>query len=243
MKKKVNNNVIWTYIYKLYLSNGDTYVGLRHCNCLPADDTKYLGSSKNFNKKDIVKKEILIEGHFDDKTLSELETFYILESKKYDKCNLNITNGAAQFNVYNYTKITSKEVLEKFKLEARRRWDDPTTRKKLEEKRKTQNTDEVKEKIKQSVHRTCSDPDWKKQHSEKIKAALNNPETQKKIKTANDKKRGRPGNRAKKVLCIETGIIYRSAGEAGKSIGRSTVDYCCRGETDTCGGYHWKYVD
>ena len=188
MKKKVNNNVIWTYIYKLYLCNGDTYVGLRHCNCLPVDDTKYLGSSKNFNKKDVVKKEILIEGHFDDKTLSELETFYILESKKYDKCNLNITNGAAQFNVYNYTKITSKEVLEKFKLEAHHRWGDPTIRKKLEEKRKTQNTDEVKEKIKQSVHKTCSDLDWKKQHSEKIKADFNNPETQKKIKPAKDNK-------------------------------------------------------
>ena len=118
---KNNSDILFAYIYKLYLKDGSTYVGLRHCKCLPEEDYKYLGSSKNFDKKDVCKKEILISGHFNDKELSELETKYILESKRTDPCNLNITNGAAQFNVYNYTKITSEEVLKKFKYEAKRR--------------------------------------------------------------------------------------------------------------------------
>ena len=52
------------------------------------------------------------------------------------------------------------------------------------------------------------------------------------------KKRGKLGNRAKKVICIETGVIYESASAAGKSVGISSVDSCCRGGTKTAGGYH-----
>lgn len=50
---------------------------------------------------------------------------------------------------------------------------------------------------------------------------------------------------SKKVLCVETGIIYISTKEAGKllNIDASCISKCCRGERKTAGGYHWKYAN
>lgn len=47
----------------------------------------------------------------------------------------------------------------------------------------------------------------------------------------------------KKVLCIETGIIYDNCVEAKKATGASKVGECCRGRRKKSGGYHWRYVD
>lgn len=46
----------------------------------------------------------------------------------------------------------------------------------------------------------------------------------------------------KKVICLETGEIYNSFIEAGKSINRSaaTISSCIRGKVKTAGGLHWK---
>ena len=48
---------------------------------------------------------------------------------------------------------------------------------------------------------------------------------------------------AKKVICIETNIIYESVCEAKRQTGICHIDSCCRGERLTAGGYHWKYID
>lgn len=52
-------------------------------------------------------------------------------------------------------------------------------------------------------------------------------------------------SKEKPTLCIETGIIYKSATEAGKQTGlkRKHISYCCIGVQKTHGGYHWKYVE
>lgn len=51
---------------------------------------------------------------------------------------------------------------------------------------------------------------------------------------------------SKKVICQETGIIYRSVCEAARAIKRdsSTIAGVCRGKygCKTAGGYHWKFV-
>lgn len=49
----------------------------------------------------------------------------------------------------------------------------------------------------------------------------------------------------KVVLCVETGIIYKSAREAGRKMGvnNSRISECCRGLRQTCRNYHWKYVE
>lgn len=52
------------------------------------------------------------------------------------------------------------------------------------------------------------------------------------------------------VVCIETGIVYKSATFAGKELGidNSTISKCCRGENKSAGKLpdgtklHWKYV-
>lgn len=49
----------------------------------------------------------------------------------------------------------------------------------------------------------------------------------------------------KPVLCVETGIIYTGAYEAGKKLGinNSNINLVCRGIRKTAGGYHWQFVE
>lgn len=50
--------------------------------------------------------------------------------------------------------------------------------------------------------------------------------------------------RGKKVLCVETGIIYYSTGKAEKETGIShqNISAACRGKLKQANGFHWKYV-
>lgn len=50
---------------------------------------------------------------------------------------------------------------------------------------------------------------------------------------------------AKKVMCVETGVIYPSAREACEAVGRSksAITNCCSGRSQTCAGYHWVYKE
>ena len=49
----------------------------------------------------------------------------------------------------------------------------------------------------------------------------------------------------KKVLCVETGIIYKSINEAERQTGinQSSISKACRGKLKTAGGYYWKFVE
>ena len=48
----------------------------------------------------------------------------------------------------------------------------------------------------------------------------------------------------KKILCVETGIIYESPADAIRKLNLSnSPSYAARGKQETCGGYHWKYVE
>ncbi len=52
-------------------------------------------------------------------------------------------------------------------------------------------------------------------------------------------------SRCRAVLCVETGVIYESATEAGQKLGinRSRITICCQGHQSTYGGFHWKYLE
>lgn len=50
----------------------------------------------------------------------------------------------------------------------------------------------------------------------------------------------------RKVVCIETGIVYESVKEAGDMNnikGHGHISACCNGNRQTCGGYHWCYEE
>lgn len=51
--------------------------------------------------------------------------------------------------------------------------------------------------------------------------------------------------KSKKVKCLELDKIYSSAKEASYELGfsRNAVSLCCRGYSETCGGYHWQYIE
>ena len=52
-------------------------------------------------------------------------------------------------------------------------------------------------------------------------------------------------NQKKKVICIETGIVYKSSTEAAKLTGlhRTKIVSVCTGNRKTTGGYHFKYYE
>ena len=50
----------------------------------------------------------------------------------------------------------------------------------------------------------------------------------------------------RKVMNLDTGVIYSSLAEAGKSCGLKSGDaiaYCCKGKLKTAGGYRWKFLN
>lgn len=49
----------------------------------------------------------------------------------------------------------------------------------------------------------------------------------------------------KKVICVETNIIYESISNAAKQTGinRGHINSVCLNKRQTAGGYHWKYIN
>ena len=56
---------------------------------------------------------------------------------------------------------------------------------------------------------------------------------------------GKNNPRARKVRCVETGVVFDTIKDAGEFIGGSpkNIISVCRGKLKTSGGYHWEYVE
>ena len=52
-------------------------------------------------------------------------------------------------------------------------------------------------------------------------------------------------SKRKKVICIETQIIYESVTHASKETGihNASISKACNGKQTSAGGYHWKFVE
>lgn len=50
---------------------------------------------------------------------------------------------------------------------------------------------------------------------------------------------------AKKVRCVDNGMVFDCCGDAGKwcGIGAKAISKCCRGETKTAGNHKWEYIN
>lgn len=49
----------------------------------------------------------------------------------------------------------------------------------------------------------------------------------------------------KKIMCVETKEIFQSQKAAAQAYGldQGNISRACRGLLQTCGGYHWKFVE
>lgn len=90
------------------------------------------------------------------------------------------------------------------------------------------------------VNKTCAGYHWKyinqprisKQHNEEAKAKISKS------------KIGCKNPQAKPVLCVETGVVYGAAYEAGRAynVPGEAISNCCKGRSKTSAKMHWRYL-
>ncbi len=199
--------------------------------------------------------EILYAGlSFEDAEQKERELIY--KHRSFDKnFGYNIERGG------NCRKEVSETTREKIRLSHRtekyrawmqennaRRWSDPAAReamskrfsgeqnpmygKKLSEEHKNKML-AASRAVPHRVLRGEENPMYGKHLSDAAKA---------KISAANT---GEKNGRARRVLCVETGVIYGSIRDANRETGVrfDSISSSCRGVTQRAGGYHWRYAD
>ena len=73
--------------------------------------------------------------------------------------------------------------------------------------------------------------------SESNRRRVYSEETKAKISKANK------GKSMKRIMCVDTGVVYDGIVKAVESTGisYSAISHCCRGCQKTAGGYRWKY--
>lgn len=110
-------------------------------------------------------------------------------------------------------------------------------------------TEETRRKISEIRRAQCADPEYIKKLSLSHKGI---PAHNKGVPMSEEQKRkvslakmGCEGHGKRKVLCVETGIIYASLAEATQKTGLNTGKICevCKGTRHTTGGYHWQYAE
>jgi hypothetical protein len=87
-------------------------------------------------------------------------------------------------------------------------------------------------------------PAYKKDHSGIYNGMYGKHHTD----ASNEKNRqahlGAKNKNSKPVICIETGEMFASMGEAGrqKQCNDTSINKVCRGVKKTAGGFHWRYA-
>lgn len=118
--------------------------------------------------------------------------------------------------------------------------------------RKRFQDDKYREKWIKSHNAACRTEAFRQAVSAAVKKRFENEEERLKIsiqfkgkKQSEEHVRKRTQQHVKKVLCIESGIVYKSAKEVNELLGinRDSISMACREVRHTAGGYHWKYVD
>lgn len=132
--------------------------------------------------------------------------------------------------------------------------------------KKAMENPELRKILSERSREAWADPDIRTKYLDSLKMARNNPEFKKKwleSVTSPEKKERQSISmkklwtdhpeifsrsseaRRKAVICIETGIIYKSATEAARCTRASNANICacCKHypQKNTAGGYHWEY--
>lgn len=111
----------------------------------------------------------------------------------------------------------------------------------MSEKQKQLLSERLKGHIPWNKNKKISDEDRLKVSIE-TKKAMQRPEVQEKL---HKKKNIINKYNWKKVICIETNIIYNSIHDAERKTKcrNSDIVAVCKGKRKTCGGYHWRYYE
>lgn len=236
-------------VYKHTAPNGKVYIGItckKPIHRYGKDGKNYIGCPlfwsaiqkygwNNFNH------EILFEGL----TKNEAEQKEIELIKQYQSNNeqygYNLDNGGhacgmhseitrQKMSASHIGKHHSEETKQKMSAsnKGKKRTDETKAKCSKAHKGKT-----LSEEHKNKIRLSCKGKGmYGKHHSEETKARLSIART------------GSKNVRAKKVICVETQMIFDTATEAGKFYGvsRTSMSECCLGKIKTVKGKHFKYL-
>ena len=141
----------------------------------------------------------------------------------------------------------SKEAKEKISKASKERWANPENHPMYGK----HPSEETKRKRKETITGKYTGENsfnYGRHHSEETKEKLRkarigttlSEETKQKIKQW---QKEHPQERAKKVRCIETGVVFNSINEAQREMKLWSVGDCCRGEKESTHGYHFEFVN
>lgn len=144
---------------------------------------------------------------------------------------------------------TTTESLARLAEMNRQRWSDPAERERMSERFRGENNPMYGKKIPEKQRQAMIDGirrSEKKFNCSGEKASFygkhHTDEAKAKISAT---RIGAKNWRAKKVLCVETGITYPCVRDAYRETGIrfDSIGRVCRGQGSTAGGYHWQYID
>ena len=132
-------------------------------------------------------------------------------------------------------------------------------------------TEESNRRRSATVLKTWSNPELRRKQSERLKGIFRSEETRRKMSEAAKKRGGisekqkadisrtlrdyysDPKNRQRlsdsvsknPVVCVETGVIYKSSHDAYRATGiqQGNIYAVCLGKRNKAGGYHWSFVN
>ena len=118
-----------------------------------------------------------------------------------------------------------------------------------ERMRQSHRTESYRAKAREINAKRWSNPEAHTKMSERFKGERNpmygvrpSAKTRAKISAANF---GARNSMARRVICVETGVVYGSMRDAFRSTGvnSKSISNCCLGKYRTAGKLHWRYAD
>lgn len=247
------------YIYKHTAPNGKVYIG-QTCqkpeNRFGKDGYRYNGCTIFYNAIqkygfDNFKHEIIFDKLTQEEAnKKEIELISEYRSNERD-FGYNLQDGGhngspseetrKKMSEWQIGKVLSDETKQKISKARSGQKDSEETRKKKSDGHKGKIlSDETKMKISES--RTKRVTDEQIERIKKIGASNKGKKhTEKSLKNMSESHKGKNG---KKVLCIETNIVYDSITDASKhtNVHRQNISKVCNGRLETAGGFHWEFV-
>lgn len=107
-------------------------------------------------------------------------------------------------------------------------------------------SDETKRKLSEGRKGQTASDETRRKMSEAHKGKIISEEQRQKISESRKGKNvGSENPNARKVRCIESGVVYATVTDAAREndIDHSGICAACRGRQKTAGGFHWEYVN